>query len=121
MATQIQFTTGCLPQHSWVSKCIGSRSHHECNHSRMVLYGFTSAATNQGDYVHIDRKVSLQMICLPQGIAFTAVPSKSIAIGGEHIVTVAVLCDQVVCGFCKLFSVFYDFNLCTVAVMSTSL
>ena len=29
-------------------------------------------------------KVSLQVICLPQGIAFTAVPSKSIAIGGEH-------------------------------------
>ena len=29
-------------------------------------------------------KVSLQVICLPQGITFTAVPSKSIAIGGEH-------------------------------------
>ena len=50
------------------------------------------------------------MICLPQGIAFTAVPSKSIAIGGEHIVTVAVVCDLVVCGFYELFSVFYDFH-----------
>ena len=57
MATQIQFTTGCLPQHSWVSKCIGSRSYNECNHSRMVLYGFTSAATNQGDYVHMERSL----------------------------------------------------------------
>ena len=120
IAAQIQFTTGCLPQHSWVSWCVGRRSHNECNHSRMVLYEFSPVANHQRDYVYTWKGLFAGdlsssgncLYCCAQQVycnrwwAFFQLQLCVIKLGVAFI-------------SCFLFSM--TFNLCTVAIMSTTL